>query len=53
MTIEQVRAAAVALAAQITQQLQTFEQTTGCKIHSIPITHEPALPVTANVKVKL
>lgn len=54
MTVDEVKAATAALAQQITQQVQAFEASTDCIIHSIPII--PATktaPASAQVKVQV
>jgi len=45
MTVPEVKAAAVTLAAAITALVQSFEVETGCILHSLPVR-----PATAEVK---
>jgi hypothetical protein len=54
MNIDQVKAAALAMAAQMTVLVQAFEQQTGCVVHSLPV--RPAdkkTPATVEVKVQI
>lgn len=54
MTITEAQAAVAALEANITAQLQQFQQTTGLIIHSVPVTENGnGKQVTAKVKVQL
>lgn len=54
MTIAEAQAALAALEANITAQLQVFQQQTGLTIHSVPVTENTAARlVTAKVKVQL
>ena len=51
MTIQEVQAAASAMALEITQLVQTFESSTGCIVHSLPVHPgaHPSNPVTVEV----
>lgn len=51
MTIQEVQQAAAALAAQLTQQIQAFEKTTGCIVHSLPVVRQN--PAAVQVKVQI
>ena len=55
MTIQEVQAAASAMALEITQLVQTFESSTGCIVHSLPVHPgaHPSNPVTVEVKVQI
>ena len=54
MTIIEAQALILALEANITAQLQAFQQQTGLTIHSVPVTENTAAKlVTAKVKVQL
>lgn len=52
MTIPEVQAAAATLAQQITAQVQAFEASTGCIVHSLPVRGEKN-PTTVEVKVQV
>jgi hypothetical protein len=47
MTVLEVQAAALAMAKQITALVQSFEEATGCIVHSLPV--QPAV-VSGTVK---
>jgi len=54
MTVEEIKALALAMAATFTAQVQEFEAATGCIVHSLPI--RPAIgktPVMVEVKVQI
>ncbi len=56
MTITEAQALIAALEANITAQLQAFQQQTGLTIHSVPVTENNAnanKAVTAKVKVQI
>lgn len=54
LTVEQVQAAATALADTITAAVQEFEASTACIIHSLPvIPASKSLPATVQVKVQI
>jgi hypothetical protein len=54
MTITEAQALIVALEANITAQLQVFQQSTGLTIHSVPISEQTnGKQVFARVKVQL
>jgi hypothetical protein len=54
MTIQQAQALQAQLENNITALLQQFQQATGLKVHSVPVSEpNPNAPVTAKVKVLL
>ena len=54
MTVQEVQAETAALAQRITQEVQAFESSTGCIIHSIPvIPATKTAPATVQVKVQV
>jgi hypothetical protein len=54
MTIQEVQAAAEALAAQFTTLVQAFETSTGCLVHSVPvIAATKTQPTLVRVKVQI
>jgi hypothetical protein len=52
MTVEEARAAGLALAASITTLVQAFEEQTGCIVHSLPV-HPDVAPAKTTVEVKV
>lgn len=54
MSIQEAQALIVALEANITAQLQAFQQQTGLTIHSVPVSEQiNGKQVVAKVKVQL
>lgn len=54
MTIEEAKARAVTLAANIQEQVRDYQQTTGLFVHSIPVVQPGGLSsTTIDVKVQL
>ncbi len=41
MSVEEVRAAAAALAKKITDEVRTLENQTGCKLHALAVDQHP------------
>lgn len=52
MTVAEVQAAAIEMAAQMTALVQAFETSTGCIVHSLPV-RPAAASVPASVEVKV
>ena len=51
MTVQEIQAAAAAMAKAITVLVQEFEAASGCHVHSIPVTE--AKPTRVSVKVQI
>jgi hypothetical protein len=53
MTIEEVRKQAVELGADLTSQIRRFEDSTGCKVHSLPVTPSTNAKKQSNTTVQV
>ncbi len=54
MNVQQIQAATITLAAQITAAVQAFETQTGCIVHSLPIeAATKTVPAIVRVKVQI